>query len=370
MPCDALYLHIPFCEAKCPYCDFYSVPASQGAMDAYLAALLRALEGCLEPLGPLDTVYFGGGTPSLWGGRRMGAVLEAVARRFGIQAGAEITAECNPHSALPQELAAMAAAGVNRVSLGLQSADEAQLRRLGRLHTAADVVQAVEQAGRAGIRHISLDLMLATPGQREADIHRAVALCGQLGVEHVSAYLLKVEPDTPFARAHVERECPDEDGQAGLYLCAVAALEAGGWRQYEISNFARAGRVARHNLKYWDCREYLGVGPAAHSFTSGQRRFFPRALGEFCAAQNPWALWQADGPGGDWQEYVMLRARLAEGVVRQQLAVRYPGLDPAPLWARAKRLPGHLVQVTEESIRLTPQGFLLSNPIIAALLEG
>ena len=368
MPCQALYFHIPFCEAKCPYCDFYSVPASQGAMDAYLAAVLRALECFPGPLGPLDTVYFGGGTPSLWGGRRMGAVLGAVAHRFGIRAGAEVTAECNPHSVLPRELAAMAAAGVNRVSLGLQSADEAQLRRLGRLHTAADVARAVEQVGRAGIRHISLDLMLATPGQTAADIDQAVALCGRLGVEHVSAYLLKVEPGTPFARQQVERECPDEDGQADVYLHAVRALAAGGWEQYEISNFAREGRVARHNLTYWDCRDYLGVGPAAHSFFAGRRRFFPRDLAAFCAAENPWALWEDDGPGGSWEEYVMLRARLSAGISRQELAVRYPRLDPAPLWERAKQLPRHLVEVDGERIRLTTQGFLLSNPIIAALL--
>ena len=368
MPCNALYFHVPFCLRKCPYCDFYSVPAREDRMDAYTRAAVRAIETAPFPVGELETVYFGGGTPSLLGGERVARLLDAARARFGIAPGAEVTAECNPHSTLERELHRMAEAGVNRISLGMQSADDRQLAALGRPHTAADVAAAVDAARRAGISHISLDLMLATPGQTPADVDRAADFCAALGAEHVSAYLLKIEPGTPFAARHAERDCPDEDGQADAYLHAVAALAARGYEQYEISNFAREGRIARHNLNYWNCGEYLGVGPAAHSFVAGRRRYFPRDLAGFLAAADPWALLVDDGPGGGPEEYMMLRLRLSEGVERAALAARFPGWDAGALWARAGRLPSRLARVDDAAIRLTPEGFLVSNLVIGELL--
>lgn len=367
--CDALYIHIPFCERKCPYCDFYSVAADEALMDAYAGAVVRSLERAPYVLAPLDTVYFGGGTPSVLGGRRLSRILVAANARFGIAAGAEITVECNPHSALGPELSILRAAGVNRLSLGMQSADDGQLRRLGRLHTAGDVTAAVEAARSCGFTHFSLDLMLATPGQTLADIDRAVELCGRLGAEHVSAYLLKIEPGTPFDRQGVAVDCPDEDGQAAAYLHAAGALEAGGWAQYEISNFAREGRVARHNLKYWDCREYLGVGPSAHSFLGGRRFYFPRDLRGFLASDGDFSRAVDDGPGGDAEEYVMLRLRLAEGVRWDALAARCPGFDAKTLREKARRIPGGLATVDADGLRLTAEGFLVSNAVIGELLD-
>lgn len=366
--CDALYIHIPFCERKCPYCDFYSVAAEGALMDAYTDAVISALERAPYALAPLDTVYFGGGTPSVLGGRRLSRILRAADARFRIAADAEITVECNPHSALGPELAILRAAGVNRLSFGMQSADDGQLERLGRLHTAADVSSAVEAARGCGFEHFSLDLMLATPGQTLADIDRAVGLCGRLGAEHVSAYLLKIEPGTPFDRQGVAAFCPDEEGQAEAYLHAVGALEAGGWKQYEISNFAREGRTARHNLKYWDCREYLGVGPSAHSFVNGRRFYFPRDLQGFLASDGEFSHAVDDGPGGDAEEYVMLRLRLSEGVRWEALAARCPGFDADELREKARRIPGGLIRLDSDGLRLTAEGFLLSNAVIGELL--
>ena len=366
--CDALYIHIPFCERKCPYCDFYSVAADEALMDAYTEAAIRSIGRAPYALAPLDTVYFGGGTPSVLGGRRLSRILEAADARFGIASGAEITVECNPHSALGRELSILRAAGVNRLSFGMQSADDGQLRRLGRLHTAADVVSAVETARGCGFAHFSLDLMLATPGQTPADIDRAVGLCGRLGAEHVSAYLLKIEPGTPFDRQGVAAACPDEEGQAAAYLHAAGSLEAGGWRQYEISNFAREGRVARHNLKYWDCREYLGVGPSAHSFVNGRRFYFPRDLRGFLASGGDFSRAVDDGPGGDAEEYLMLRLRLSEGVRWDALAARYPGFGAENLREKARRIPGGLITLDSDGLRLTAEGFLLSNTVIGELL--
>ena len=368
MSCRALYLHIPFCERKCPYCDFYSLPSREDWMDAYTQALLHAIECQPFDIEGLDTVYLGGGTPSVLGARRLGEILEAVSGRFSVAGDAEITVECNPHSALLPTLRALYAAGANRLSFGMQSADDRQLARLGRLHTAADITAAVNCAVRCGFTHLSLDLMLATPGQRMEDIDRAAALCDSLGAEHVSAYLLKIEEGTPFERDGVARDCPDEDGQVQAYLHAAAVLAGYGYRQYEISNFARENRVGRHNLNYWDCGEYLGVGPSAHAFIDGRRCFFPRDLKSFLQAEDPFSLLVDDGPGGDAQEYLMLRLRLTEGVKWESLAARYPGYDREALLRRARKLPESLLVCTPEGFHLTTEGFLLSNAVIGELL--
>ncbi len=369
MPCDALYIHVPFCERKCPYCDFYSVTADEAVMDAYTDAVVRAMNSVPFEIGRLDTVYLGGGTPSLLGGKRLAVLLEAAKTRFGIASDAEITAECNPHSTLKDTLRRMKSAGFNRISLGMQSAVDTQLRSLGRLHTVSDVVSAVHSAQDCGIEHISLDLMLATPGQTLADIDEAVRLFDRLGVEHVSAYLLKIEEDTPFARQNVAESCPDEDGQVLLYRHAVCALEQAGYRQYEISNFARGGHVARHNLKYWNCAEYLGIGPSAHSFIAGRRRFFPRNLAGFLSAENPWALLCEDGAGGNAEEYLMLRLRVSEGIRWADFASRYPDFGISELRKKASPMyKAGLLELDESGLRLTLDGFLLSNAVISELI--
>ncbi len=369
MPCDALYLHIPFCLRKCPYCDFYSVDADPSLMDAYTEAVLCAFAQAPFDLAPLDTVYFGGGTPSALGGERLARLLDGVRSRFGIRSDAEVTVECNPCSALPDTLSHLWDAGVNRLSLGMQSVDDRQLALLGRMHTSAGVQDAIAAAYRVGFSHLSLDLMLATPGQSLSDIGRAARFCAEAGAEHLSAYLLKIEPDTPFGREGVDSCCPDEDGQADAYLYAVDVFEQLGYRQYEISNFARDGHIARHNYKYWDCREYLGIGPSAHSFIGGRRRYFPRDLRGFLGAPDKFALLREDGPGGDLEEYLMLRLRLSEGVTWEKLAGRFPGFDPAPLREKARPLQkGGLLVCDGAGLHLTPSGFLLSNSVIGELL--
>lgn len=377
--CKALYLHIPFCERKCPYCDFYSLPAGNGPdrealLDAYTDALCGslALETAEKALasGPLATVYFGGGTPTVLGGRRLARVLDTVRTLYDIQADGEVTVECNPHSALAETLGALREVGVNRLSMGLQSASPGQLAAMGRLHGVEEAARAVEAAEKHGIRHISLDLMLALPGQTDRELEASVAFCAGLGVEHISAYLLKIEDGTPFARDRVDLRCPDEDEQARLYEVAVASLESKGYRQYEISNFCRDGLVARHNLTYWDCGEYLGLGPSAHSFVNGRRFYFPRDLSGFLEAADPFSLCIDDGPGGGVEEYCMLRLRLTEGILWSGLKKRYPGFDPEKLREKARPMEkGGLVVCDGDGLHLTVQGFLLSNAVIGTLLE-
>ena len=366
-----LYIHVPFCLSKCPYCDFYSFTASDEAMDAYTAAVERALADWAARIGArADTLYVGGGTPSLLGGARLARLVEAARQGFGLQ-NAEITLEANPADDLAETLRAFAAAGGSRLSLGMQSADPAELRLLGRRHTPADVERAVRDAVRAGLDNLSLDMMLGLPGQRPETVERSAAVCRELGAAHVSAYLLKVEPATPFAAR--ELRLPDEDGAADLYLAAAGALEAGGYAQYEISNFSRPGRESRHNLKYWDLRPYLGIGPSAHSLLDGRRFAYPRDMAAFLRGESPVPEQSAGRVSAigenSPEEYLMLRLRLTAGLRADEFAARFGAPLPARWRQRAAGLPAALLTADEDGIRLTREGFLVSNAVIARLLD-
>lgn len=363
-----LYLHIPFCVRKCPYCDFYSLAATEEAMDAYTAVLEQRIRQDGKRYGGVDTVYFGGGTPSLLGGRRIARLLTAVQENFGVASDAEITLEANPADRLDDVFAAFAAAGGNRVSLGMQAANDAALHALGRRHSVTEVAAAVGAAHRAGIDNLSLDVMLGTPRQTEQDVADAVRYAATLGATHLSAYLLKLEEGTPFG-AHPPL-LPDEEQTAALYHAACAAAAAHGFAQYEISNWARDGKVARHNLKYWNGEPYLGLGPSAHSFLEGRRWYFPRSLAAF-TADAP-LLPEADGddalPENGEAEYAMLRLRLVEGLREDLFSARFGHTIPA-LWRdRAAAIPPELLTADADGIRLTPDGFLVSNAILARLL--
>ena len=368
-----LYIHVPFCAGKCPYCDFYSVAPVPQLREDYTAALLRAL-GHL-PAGaagsPLATVYFGGGTPNLLGAGALCRVLGAARQAFALQPGAEVTAEVNPGSVTPDQLALLRQGGFNRLSMGLQSAQPDELALLGRKHSPADVEHTVAAARGAGFENISLDLMLGTPGQTVQSALASADFCAGLGVQHLSAYLLKVEPGTPFGRAHMERRLADPDALADLYLAVCARLEQLGYRQYEISNFARPGFESRHNLCYWLGGDYLGLGPAAHSLWRGQRHFFARDAAAFAAAPDPFALWQDDGEGGTREEFIMLRLRLAQGLDLDELERRWPGQQAETLRLRRQLGPmvrAGLARLQGPVFRLTPRGFLVSNSIIARLI--
>lgn len=360
-----LYVHVPFCApAKCPYCDFYSVRFESELAAHYMEALHTAAQSFAPCLAgrPVTSVYFGGGTPTLLGGG-LADLLTFFKHLFSVTPDAEITVEANPGAQLTELLPVLCEAGFNRLSLGMQSACTAELAALGRRHTTQDVVRAVEDARNAEFSNISLDLMLATPRQTVDSVRRSVAFAASLGVEHVSAYLLKVEPGTPFA-AHGRTEA-DEDQQADCYHAACEALESYGYRQYEISNFAKPGFASRHNVRYWDGGEYLGLGPGAHGFLDGRRFYYERSLPDFLTGKPP----AEEGPGGGLEEYVMLRLRLSDGLKESALETRFGtdfSLFDAATLARLEK--GGFLQQNGGKIALTRRGFLVSNAVIGALL--
>lgn len=361
MPPIGLYVHVPFCLRKCDYCDFYSLP-DLSLRDAFVAETARRLA---ELDIRADTLYFGGGTPSLLGERGIAALLNA-AHPF-LEPGCEITVEANPGDDLEGLIPSLVSLGVNRLSLGMQSHDDAVLRRLSRRHSAADVDRAVEAALRSGVERLSLDVMIGTPGQTEESLLETLDYAAQCGADHISAYLLKVEPGTPFARRREELSLPDEDEMARRYLLTVERLAASGFAQYEISNFSRPGCRSRHNMKYWLDEPYLGFGPAAHSYFQGKRYYFPRDLASYLRGGSA----VPDGEGGGLEEYAMLRLRLTDGLSRPDMLSRYPEESDAvdAVWKRAERFrDSDLLRWREDRLSLTPEGFLVSNALIAALL--
>jgi len=385
VPLPGLYIHIPFCSVKCPYCDFYSVAGREETMEAYTDHLCRLLRGLPEefPGFTADSIYFGGGTPSLLGARRLNRILETAVKAVSFPGEGEITLEANPgampdrfpeSTVTPQMLRSLRAGGFNRISFGLQSADPQELGFLGRKHSAAEGLEAAHMAYDAGFTDISLDLMLGLAGQTEETLSRSIAACAATPANHLSAYLLKVEENTLFYRREVWNQCPDEDRQAELYLHAVREMERHGFMQYEISNFAKNGRVGRHNLKYWDSTGYLGIGPAAHSFWENKRLSIPRSLKDFMAAETLRSIMTVEDEGGDAEEYLMLRLRLTEGVKAAALAQRHPEMDWNALCRKAKLYEkAGLIRLDPDPqtgfIAFTPEGFLVSNALIARLCD-
>ncbi len=359
-----IYIHIPFCDGKCPYCDFYSLRPTERLCQRYIQALDREMSRLAGPAA--DTVYFGGGTPTLLGAEGLAQTLENVRKHFAVKDDAEVTFEMNPRTAGPDMLVRLREAGFNRVSMGVQSGVDSELEALGRRHTIADAGRAAAEVRAAGFDNLSVDLMLGIPGQTADSLRRSVEAVCAMEPEHISAYILKIEPGTPFASRDFGDGLADDDGQAELYNLAVELLAQRGYERYEISNFARPGRESRHNLRYWDCGEYLGFGPAAHSFYGGKRFYYPRDLEAFLTS--PATV--DDGDGGSEEEYVMLRLRLAEGITRSGWAERFGTAIPRRYYDCAAPLAkAGLVQADDRGIRLRGDGFLLSNAIIGRLLD-
>ena len=374
-----IYLHIPFCKSKCGYCDFCSFPGvSETDRSLYVRELVKDLRRWGKKIGAdytVDTVYFGGGTPTLLLPSEFETLLAALSDAFSVAPGAEITAECNPGSVDCDYLAALRASGVNRLSIGVQSAVDAELQALGRIHTFSRARETFADAHAVGFDNLSADLMFGIPLQTKESLSASLeAFCG-LGIRHLSAYCLKIEPGTPFARMGNSLRVPDDDTDADMYEQIVETLRAHGLERYEISNFCMPGFASAHNGKYWNCDDYLGLGVSAHSYLHGFRFAIARDLPAFLAGQRQETEHAEIDDNDRLCEYVMLRMRLAQGILLREAEERFPFCDFAARFRHRLQpyIDGGFViwEQTESGIRcrFSEKGFFVSNTILSDVLD-
>ena len=371
-----IYIHVPFCRSKCQYCDFYSLSTKDDKlMDGYLNAICSHIKeaGALAPNYKVDTIYFGGGTPSFFGAEGMSTILTYIRRSFDVDNNAEITFECNPDSVSDGLLRRLKAEGFNRASLGIQNDDDEVLKKLGRPHTYGQAVAAFHRIRKAGFRNISVDLMYGLPGQTLREWQDTLEHVLTLNPEHISCYGLKVEEGTPLYEYREYAKLPDDDTQADMYLAMIEILKGHGFRQYEISNFARKGLYSRHNMKYWTGGEYIGFGPSASSDFAGKRYTICRSVQDYVTGikkkgqiiEEVQEIPHRERAG----EYLMLRLRTTTGVNPEEYERMFllPFAPIEDLFIKNRNL-GYAVQTEDNRWHLTPQGFLISNTIISDLL--
>lgn len=366
-----IYLHIPFCVQKCRYCDFCSVAGAETKqMEAYINELCRRIERERTRLSGylVDTIYFGGGTPTLLPTDLWGRMMETLRECCEISETCEITCECNPATAGKKELRALRALGVNRLSIGLQSIHDDELRLLGRIHTYGDFLKTFDDARRAGFDNISVDLMYALPDQTLARFEESLRRLAELSPEHISVYGLKIEEGTPFWMQQDTLRLPDEETELAMYLACSEILSQHGYRKYEISNFAKQGQESRHNLRYWKGEEYLGFGVAAHSYFEGERFGNSRDLNAFLLGEDITEERVCLDPRDLRNEYLMLGLRLVDGICERELSERF-GVRFRELLPETDRLIEHgYLREDPGHISFTDRGFFVSNAILAELL--
>ncbi len=371
-----IYIHVPFCRSKCQYCDFYSLTSKDDALlDGYLDAVCAHIKeaGALAPGYLVDTVYFGGGTPSFFGADGMADILTAIRRSFDVSGAAEITFEANPDSVSDRLLRRLRSEGFNRVSLGIQCDDDEILKKIGRPHSYAQAVSAVQRIRKFGFKNLSVDLMYGLPGQSLTAWEATLQNVLKLQPEHISCYGLKVEEGTPLYEYREFCNLADDDTQADMYLSAVELLRQHGYRQYEISNFCRKGQVSRHNMKYWQGGEYLGFGPDASSDFGGRRFAIIRDLQVYIdgirTGDQVLREVQEVAPRERAGEYLMMRLRTVSGLnpaeYEKLYLLPFKPLEKALEECKERGLAG---KTFDGRWHLTPTGFLVSNSIISDLL--
>ncbi len=385
-----LYIHIPFCVRKCDYCDFLSFPCEAGVRQAYVEALMREIHGYAGSDDIVISIFFGGGTPSLLSEDQLAGILKAVRNTWQIADEAEITLECNPGTADEYKLLAFRQMGINRLSLGLQSTDDRQLRTLGRIHTMADFQRMYSSAEKVGFRNINVDLMSSLPGQSLDSWRRTLETVTDLKPNHISAYSLIIEEGTPFYERYREDEMcrenggvpkylPDEETERSMYALTGQLLAQKGYRRYEISNYALPGYECRHNIGYWIRRNYIGLGLGAASLYDRTRWKNPENLERYIS-------WYESGSGQireeeellsrteEMEETMFLGLRLMRGVSVRQFAQRF---EENPLRRYAPQIEkcmdlGLIAPIDRKDphIRLTEKGIDVSNQVMAEFLEG
>jgi oxygen-independent coproporphyrinogen-3 oxidase len=360
-----IYIHVPFCAVKCPYCDFYSVSYSKKNEMLYTEAVIRNLEKyshiCSDRI--IDTIYFGGGTPSILSPENIKKILFSTYKLFNVENSAEISMEANPNTLNEKKCRGFLLAGINRLSVGIQSFNDYELENLGRKHNSMQAENAVLTAYNSGFENISCDFMLGVSGQNIQTLSETLETAVNLPINHISAYMLKIEENTPFNCDEIIQNLPDDDTFADMYLKTVETLENYGFMQYEISNFSKKGFESRHNLKYWKCEEYIGIAPSAHSYLNGNRYNVPSDLNQFVNNIYQTEI-QTDDISGNFEEKAMLALRLKSG-----LEFDMCGEKKADIIKKSQILiKNGLADMNNDKLWLTPKGFLVSNQIIEFLV--
>ena len=371
-----IYIHIPFCASKCGYCDFYSLAGQESLMPAYRDALCQHIRESQRAISGyyVDTVYFGGGTPSYFGAKRLAEVFAELKNTGRILKSSEVTLEVNPDSARTEELKLLRREGFNRLSMGIQSANNDILKLIGRRHNWRQAEQAMKSARDAGFDNVSIDLMYGLPSQTKSDWADTLTRALELRPEHISCYGLKLEEGTPMYRYKDSPFLPGDDEQADMYLYAVEKLEHYGYPQYEISNFALRGYESKHNLRYWRLGEYMGFGPGAASCVGNARYSYVKDVNAYISGVSGQKEivdeYEQIGALERASEYIMLGMRTVKGISSAEYHRLYRS-DFAPIEKLLREFTDRGWAVSEGGAwHFTPSGFLLSNVLIGALLEA
>ena len=376
-----LYLHIPFCVKKCNYCDFLSAPAEEETRAAYVDALLEEIRGFEDPEDyEVVTVFFGGGTPSILPGQEIFRIMEALREKFSFRKGAEITLEANPGTVDKEKLVCYKKAGINRLSFGLQSADAEELKKLGRIHTWEKFLESFQLAREAGFSNINVDLMSALPGQTKESWEKTLRQVLALQPEHISAYSLIIEEGTPFYQLYekdVERRdageepelLPSEEEERAMYEATGRILKEQGYLHYEISNYAKPGRECRHNLGYWQRRDYLGFGLGASTLLNPVRYKNTEDLEAYLGGDFSKKEFFVLTKDNQIEETMFLGLRVLEGVSKEKFREQFSCELRVVYRKELEKLEQEgLLEEEGDFVRLTSRGIDLSNPVLAEFL--
>ena len=366
-----LYVHIPFCLKKCAYCDFCSfINADFPQKAEYIDALCAEISGYKDKEITLDTIFFGGGTPSLLTGEEFSKIMRSIRESFSLSDGLEFTVEANPKTLTTEKLRVYMSEGVNRLSMGLQSANSNELAALGRIHTYEEFVESYTLAREAGIKNLNVDLMYGIPEQTMDSFRYTLEAVCALAPEHISVYGLILEEGTPLYKSVDKYRMPTEDAECDMYYLAADYLRDKEYSHYEISNYAKEGLECRHNLKYWKCDEYIGVGLAAYSYFGGKRYGNTAEKDEYLSQNGDITIYEEESTlESEAYEFVMLGLRLSEGISLSEYKARF-GRDF--LDGREEKIKSFFelgyISLSEDNLSLTERGFYVSNSILTSLL--
>lgn len=373
-----IYIHIPFCVQKCHYCDFCSAPAGEDLKKQYVSALIKNIASASRHFNKntVDSIFFGGGTPTCLSPQALSEILDTVKKHYSVTKDAEISLECNPATANIKDFKLLKASGFNRLSMGLQSTHNKELKALGRIHTFEDFEKTFYDAREAGFANINLDLMYGIPFQTEDSFKRTLETVVSYSPEHISAYALKIEPNTVFYKNRDSLILPDEDREYNMYKRAIEILAENGYGHYEISNYAKKGCQSKHNLKYWNCEDYVGFGISAHSCIGRNRYAVTSDIRKYLNSiliddSNDYFVTEETLSKEDFsEEYIMMRMRLDAGLSLSEYKKRFSA--PLPQKYIERLYPfvktGHII-FNNERYSLSDNGMYISNYILSEVLD-